>query len=106
MVAVGITPDSPAQECPRNHVVTALSDTNSYYNTVDWMKCNLLLGNWRINYDDCTFIDPGRIGGSTKDWYGDWNIGTPQSQVYGVIGIWRTNYLYSGFKQCRLYRIA
>ncbi|XP_043233340.1 uncharacterized protein LOC122387305 [Amphibalanus amphitrite] len=103
---VEITPDQPAQECPPNHVVTALSDDNSYFGNVDWMKCALLLANWRVNYDDCMFTDPSTIGGSTTAWGGSWNTGTPQDLVYGVVGLWRTGYIYTGFKQCRLYRVA
>ncbi|KAF0295291.1 hypothetical protein FJT64_007152 [Amphibalanus amphitrite] len=55
----------------------AASHDNSYFGNVDWMKCALLLANWRVNYDDCMFTDPSTIGGSTTAWGGSWNTGTP-----------------------------
>ncbi|XP_037085703.1 uncharacterized protein LOC119106201 [Pollicipes pollicipes] len=94
-------------QCPQHQVVTALSDTSDYdHSSVDLMKCNLLLSNWRVNYDECSTQDPSSSGSGPSGDNDNWHVDTPTDQIWAVVGLWRVNRLYKGFKSCRLYRIA
>ena len=106
-VPVELTGGASSRLCPHNHVVTALADPDSSsFASTDWMKCNLLMANWRLNYADCISKDPRSSGAGRAGWTDNWNIGTPYNQVFGVVGIWRTGLLFTGFKMCRMYRVA
>ncbi|XP_043208530.1 uncharacterized protein LOC122391739 [Amphibalanus amphitrite] len=107
VVPVELDADTTQRLCPPNHVVTALADPDSaWFTTTDFMKCNLLMANWRVNYDNCFTQDPRSSGAGRTGWSDNWNIDTPYNLVYGVVGIWRSGLLFTGFKACRMYRVA
>ncbi|KAF0314675.1 hypothetical protein FJT64_014916 [Amphibalanus amphitrite] len=85
VVPVELDADTTQRLCPPNHVVTALADPDSaWFTTTDFMNSGA-----------------GRTG-----WSDNWNIDTPYNLVYGVVGIWRSGLLFTGFKACRMYRVA
>ena len=107
VLAVELSAGATDRLCPPNQVVTALSDPGDvYFGSTDWMKCNLLMANWRVNYGDCYTSNPKNSGGGPTLWSDTWKIGTSRDHVYGIVGLWRTGWDFNGYKACRLYRMA